>query len=518
MNRTPRSAAIARSPAWDIALSFGLVAAVFLTFGGALRYPFSQDDFWGLARALDIVPPLSGPWRFLSGQVYFDVMHALAGLDPRPYHLASALGHAACAVLLYFWIRRYCSRPAAWVGALFFAVHPAAYTELYWISAIGEIYARLFALVTLHLFFSQGAKRHLATVAFALSLLCKESTILLPVVVAALVMFEARRRGENPWRALRSGSLVALFGVAALYVPLVLAGASWGGLDTGGGANAAYAFGGGWHVIANLLTYAGWAVTILMPFVRTFGDKADAAMYVPGAVVILLATLGLFSKRLRDRGWAPALVAVVAMLLPVLGFSNHTYRYYLYTALTNFGWLVAIALDALMDAFRGTTPAAERRRAQAFVLAVSALSFVLLLNSVLLVRKVETMPFLTPNSRADATVDRALVAERVLEGLANCGANPPGSRMYFWSPARTAPGTPHDLPELYWERNVRTAMQDGLAARVRFPSLAEAKFLRDPLPPRPGDYYAVYDVDGSTRVVTAQVLDSLLSLSPAPRG
>jgi hypothetical protein len=165
-------------------LSLGLVAAVFVTFGGALHYPFSQDDFWGLARALDIVPPMTTPWRFLSGQVYFDVMHAFAGLDPRPYHLASAFGHAACAVLLYAWIRRFCSRPASWLGALYFAVHPSAYTELYWISAVGEIYARLFALVALHLFFAPGARRNLAAPAFALSLLCKESTILFPLVPA----------------------------------------------------------------------------------------------------------------------------------------------------------------------------------------------------------------------------------------------------------------------------------------------------------------------------------------------
>src|SRR5262245_62129029 len=231
MSRSPRPVVpAAPRPGLDALLCPGLALAVPVVFGGALRYPCPQDGFWGHARALDIVPPLAGPWRFLSGQVYFDVMHSLAGLDPRPYHLASALGHAACAVLLYFWIRRYCSRPAAWAGALFFAIHPAAYTELYWISAIGEIYARLLALVTLHLFFAQGTKRYLAPVAFALSLLCKESTLLLPVVVAAIAVFEARS-----WRALRSGPLLALFGIAALYVPLVLAGASWGGLGTGAG-------------------------------------------------------------------------------------------------------------------------------------------------------------------------------------------------------------------------------------------------------------------------------------------
>ena len=509
MHRTAPRAGVS---ALDVLLSLGLVAAVFVTFGGALHYPFSQDDFWGLARALDIVPPLTTPWRFLSGQVYFDVMHALAGLDPRPYHLASALGHAACAVLLYAWIRRFCSRPASWLGALFFAVHPSAYTELYWISAVGEIYARLFALVALHLFFARGAQRHLASAAFALSLLCKESTILFPFAPAAILMWEAHRRGESPWRALRSVPLAALFGVALLYVPLVLAGNSWGGLGTGGNRDAAYAFGGGWHVLTNLLTYFGWAVTILVPFVRTFGDKVDPAMFAPGGIVVALAALGLFSRRLRARGWAPALVAVIAMLMPVLGLSNHTYRYYLYTSLTNFGWLLAIAFDAGLEAFRTRAAATDRRRSHAAVAGIALLSLLLLVNNVLLVRKVETMPFVTPLSRADATVDRALVAERVLAGVAQGAPYPSGSRLYFWSPARTFPGAAKDSPEFYWEKNVRAAMQDGLAARVRFPEFADAEFLREPLPPRSGDFYAVYDVDGATRVVTAQVLDSLLTL------
>ena len=265
-------------------------------------------------------------------------------------------------------------------------------------------------------------------------------------------------------------------------------------------------------MLANLLTYFGWAVTILLPFVRTFGDKVDPAMFVPGGIVVALAAFGLFSRRLRARGWAPALVAVIAMLVPVLGLSNHTYRYYLYTSLTNFGWLLAIAFDAGMDAFRARAKAEDRRRSRAAVAAVALVSFLLLGNSVLLVRKVETMPFVTPLSRADATVDRALVAERVLAGVAQGAPYPKGSRLYFWSPARTFPNTPKDAPEFYWEKNVRAAMQDGLAARVRFPAIVDAQFLRDPLPPAPGVYYAVYDMDGSTRVVTAHDLDSLLKL------
>ena len=192
--------------------------------------------------------------------------------------------------------------------------------------------------------------------------------------------------------------------------------------------------------------------------------------------------------------------------------------------MTAFACLLAIVIDRLAEvaAVRPRPQAspsarAPHRLARWVVQATGVLSLGLVINSALLVRKVETMPFSLPGLRADGIVDRALVAERVIEGVERGGPYPPGSRLYVWSPARGAPDTPMDAPELYWERNVRAAMQDGLAARVHYPHLVEAKFVRDPLPSRRGDYYAVYDIDGSTRVITAQELDSLLTLEPAGR-
>ena len=527
MTRSPRTVVPSRLAPIDLVLAAGLVAAATIVFLGAFRYSFSQDDFAGLARALDLTPPLNGAWRYLSGQVFFDVMHAIAGLDPWPYHFASLLGHGLCSVFLYFFIRRYCSRPAAWVGALFFAVHPSAYAELYWISAIGEIYARLFALVALFLVTARGFARWLAPLAYAASLLCKESTILLPFVAAAVVVFEPGRPGAEPGRAPRRDVVFALFAVAALYVFAVYAGGSWGGLGTSADHSAAYSFGPGWHMVANLLTYFGWVTNVLLPFVDEFSDRVDPDMFLPGGLLLVAALLGTFSAGLRARGWLIALVAVAAMLAPVLALRNHTYHYYLYTPLTAFGWLLAIAFDRAME-FLETRGAASRAKSRPertkprFTAATwirpatAVLSLGIVLNSTLLVRKVETMPFSLPGLRADGIVDRALVAERVLEGVAKGGPYPAGSRLYFWSPARWFPGARKDQPELYWERNVRAAMQDGLAARVRFPEIADARFVREPLPPRHGDYYAVYDVDGSTRVVTATELDSLLAPAPAP--
>src|SRR5258705_6830156 len=61
----------------------GVIAAGVAVFQGALHYFFAQDDFAGLARASGMLPRLSGMWRYLSGQLYFDVMWRFAGLQAR---------------------------------------------------------------------------------------------------------------------------------------------------------------------------------------------------------------------------------------------------------------------------------------------------------------------------------------------------------------------------------------------------------------------------------------------------
>src|SRR5262245_57419307 len=129
-------------------LVLALGAAV---FSGALSYFFAQDDFAALARASGLSPRLDSLWRYLSGQLYFDLMWRLGGLHAWPYHLVSLLAHLGCAALLHHLIARRMSRPAALFGAALFATHPALYTALYSISGIGEILSLLFALAALRL-------------------------------------------------------------------------------------------------------------------------------------------------------------------------------------------------------------------------------------------------------------------------------------------------------------------------------------------------------------------------------
>jgi len=151
----------------------GAIAGV-IVFRGALAYFFSQDDFLGLARAGGLAPRLAGPWRYLSHQAVFDLLRPLAGLDAAAYHLVSVASHATCAVLLAAFLMSRVSGPAALLGTVFFAAHPALFSAVYWFSAIGDGLALLFALVALMLALRPDGLRWIALPAFALSLMATE--------------------------------------------------------------------------------------------------------------------------------------------------------------------------------------------------------------------------------------------------------------------------------------------------------------------------------------------------------
>src|SRR5689334_17163045 len=113
-----------------------VVSAGLVVWHRALATYFSQDDFGSLAREVGLLPRLTAPWRYVGIQLSFDVLHALAGLDPAPYHAFTLAVHLGCAVLLLVLLARRFSWPAAASGAVFFVVHPALFTAVYWISTM----------------------------------------------------------------------------------------------------------------------------------------------------------------------------------------------------------------------------------------------------------------------------------------------------------------------------------------------------------------------------------------------
>lgn len=495
-----RSGRISAALPWAIAI----VISIVVVYAGALAYSFSQDDFAWLGRAGGLYARLDGPWRWLSQQAFFDAWRALFGLDPLPYHAASLAVHAACSLLLFAWLRRWVALPWAAVGATFFATHPAVYTAVYWISAMGDSLALAFGLLTLLLVCRRDAWRWTAVPAFALSLASKESTLLLP---AFLLLPGASRPGmaRRPAATSRGDPvLLVLVGMAIGFgVWLLALGGS--GAPIGGASSDPYSVGVGSHLWKNLLTYSGWGVNTLVPFVTSFTDAIDPAQFAWGGAFLVLWLAGCASGGLRRRGWALAGAYALPLLLPVLALRNHTYHYYLVAALPGIAWMLAAILDA----------AAAGLVRRAWVASTAALIVVAMLsmNGRALVRKIEMAPLGDGPLRADPTVDRALVMDRVAAGI-SAARVPEGTRLWFWSPARLVAGAPADAPDTYWERNVRAATVEGLAVRVLFPQIQEIGFVRELSPIGPGDRYAIFGVDGRTDVFDWTTLDSILGAEP----
>jgi len=519
-----------------LALGASVATAGAIAYHRALLYFFSQDDFASLARAAGMLPRLQGPWRYLGNQAIFDVLRPVAGLHPMPYHLASLAAHLACSTLLFALLARRLSAPAALVGGIFFAVHPALFTAVYWISVIADSLALIFALGALGLLDREDRWRWLAVPLFALSLLSKESTLLLPA--AAVAYHWGRRQGhsgaDRPSAPLdpviiilgaTSAIYLAYFVMSAYSTYFVPARAFTPGA---GSESAAYGVGIGSHLWQNFLSYAGWTVNFLLPTVQSFSDAVDPNVFGWGAGLVALWFLGLASRTLRDRGWLVAGAFYLCFLLPVLPLRHHTYHYYLYAPLAGAAWLVAAAADAggawltrpqrsparISRGHVGRRAATVGRRAAgndaAAWLGLGVLVLLLTLNGALLVHKIETYPFTLPGLRADPTIDRARIAQNVIEDLRRA-ALPAGVRLLFWSEARAAAGVSNgDAPgETYWERNVRNALLGGLALRVMLPQVKSVEFVRSLQPTGNSALYVIYQIDGHLTVARPADLDSL---------
>jgi len=486
----------------------------FAVYHGALPYFFAQDDFIGLARARDLAHRVDGPWRWLSGQAYFDVMKGLAGLAPLPYRIVSLVTHLATACLLMVWLRRRTSPAAAWAGATFFVVHPALFTALYSIWSISETLALGFALAALLLVTRRDAARWLALPAFALSLMSKESTLLLPLL-AAIELGGDRRRPASFLRPVTVALALIAVAYAAYFVMLVSRTQFGGAEDPALAAAAPYAMRFDATIMWNLLTYAGWTVNFLLPTVVGFADVVTRAVTPAAAVAVAGWLAGLAWVPLRRAGWGYGGVVFVAFLAPMLPLANHTYHYYLYAALAG----AALCVAALVDAV-GARAATARRGTAPAVWIAAALAALLTVNGALLVGKIEHHPFTHPDLRADPTVDRARIAGHVHEGLE--AARPPaGARLRFWSPIAVelerAAGRDTTV-ESYWERNVRMALLNGVAVRMLFPQVASVEFVHAFAPGDDSTFYAVYAVDGRLRLVPAAELEAVLRGMAGPEG
>jgi hypothetical protein len=509
MNPATASAPRPRHSAWLAALV--AAAAGVGVFRGALPYFFAQDDYLGLARARALAPALAGPWRWLSGQAYFTLMEPFGLASAAPYHAVSLATHATNAALLALLLARRMGAPAAMIGAVFYAAHPSLYTAVYSVSGIGELLSVLFVLVTLLLAGTRGATRWLTLPAFLAALACKESVLLLPMMF--LVVRDEPIPPVARLAADRTGRAVtwAMAGIATVFAALLFA-ADVFAVRSGLTAPAPYALSFGPHLIAGAATYLGWAVQPWLPLARGFQDAVDPSVYPAAAIAIVLWAAGFAWPALRRLPWWSGAALALWLIAPVLPLSNHTYHYYLCAPLIG----VAMCVAALAAAALG--PGAVRPRAT--WAAAAAVAALLTWNGAAFVHRIETQPFTDPRLRSDALVDRALIARRVADRIAQADL-PDGTPLAFWSPwalldqARAAGGAA-PAGASYVEANVRAALMDGLAIRVLFPRLGPASFMHRYTDPPPGSRVVLYDADGTGRIVAPAQVDSMLAAHPIP--
>jgi tetratricopeptide (TPR) repeat protein len=111
--------------------------------------------------------------------------HALAGLDPRLFHLTNVVLHAGASLAAYFLLRAWVPAAAAW-AAMLFAVHPVHAEAVSWIVGRAEVLCGLFLFLALRL---APGRFVLASGLTFLALASKEMAISAPLLLLLPVVF-----------------------------------------------------------------------------------------------------------------------------------------------------------------------------------------------------------------------------------------------------------------------------------------------------------------------------------------
>lgn len=292
-------------------------------------------------------------------------------LDPRVFHAASVVLHAAATLLVWLILRRLVAGDwPATVGAMVFGVHPVQVEAVAWVSGMNTL---LFAALSLwaiwqYLLAIQTVRPTAravlfasATVAYVLALWAKPAAVIVPVVAALLDWLLTRRDLRRIVPLLVVGILIALpvivitrmLQTAELVTPTPLWMRPIVALD-------ALAF-----YLAKLLIPA----RLLVDYGRTPQWLMDRPIaWLSGLVPVALTVVCWRRRRRAPWLWVAAAVFVVS-LLPVLGLTPFNVQMistvtdrYLYLAMLAPAMVVAYALERAAAAARGGSAGAAVAR------------------------------------------------------------------------------------------------------------------------------------------------------------
>jgi len=312
----------------DKLLLVAIVLLALIVHRRALGGGWGPDDLILLEQARGMRAWEPGPWRVLSGPLFWSMAAAIG--DPGPLHLFTWLLHGVNVALVWAFARAHgASRAVALLAASTFGVHPVTVDAVVPVSSAGELMSAALTLAALAWAVRATRPRALAgpAVLWALALLAKESVALVPLGTA----LTASRR------LVRVAALAFAVVGALFLVSLRLTGDSPGGV--------AYAWAVGPNVLRNLFVYAGTALTPWHPL----PDPAAATPGVLGPVGLAVLALGAALAWRATRVPALGLALFVTALGPVLLLRETRHAHYLYLPVAGLALTVA-ALAARVGA------------------------------------------------------------------------------------------------------------------------------------------------------------------------
>jgi hypothetical protein len=255
-----------------------------------------------------------------------------ATLNPYLFHVASLVVHWLCACAVFEILRRLKFRdwPAA-AGALIFAVHPLQTESVAWAVAMKDLLSGFFALLTIMEYLiavqSDGKNRTLhywlMTGFFLAALLSKPSTVVLPLMIAAIGRLIYRR----PWKEL-VGWLWPLCAAALAFTLIAARVQKFPEAKVGAPL---------WErPLVALDALAFYLCKLILPIHLTFdyGRTPQALLTDPDLyhpiywTWIFPVALAIILWRSKQRMLAVAGLVFLFGLLPVLGLKPFAYQYY----------------------------------------------------------------------------------------------------------------------------------------------------------------------------------------------
>ena len=348
----------------NIFFLIGLCLASAFFFRDFLTNFFFQDDFFNITLSqsqslFSAFNIFSKPilnfffFRPLTTQLFWGLLYPIFGLNPLAYHLVSLIFFAANIILVYkLTVLLTDKKSIHFLTPFLYAFSATHFYRLFFLSQFQEIALATFVLITVIFFIRQ---KKIAVLFFIFSLMCKETAVVVPVVLLTHSLF---------FKTKQYRLLAAHFLILALYI---FSRIFFFGFATGGAYVYDFKI---LHVLNNFFWYTLWSlgvpesfVNLKLFFVSKFAENGQlqsfsiinpeifTAFGIWGGPIVVIFTLFMFAvlmalkkadwRKLFESGTAFALAFFVLFLLPVAFFPFHKFAYSLTLPIIGVSFILA---------------------------------------------------------------------------------------------------------------------------------------------------------------------------------